>query len=237
MLEVRHLSVVYGQHRALDDISLHVSAGEIVVMLGANGAGKTTLLKSLGGLIGKQAEAEVAFDGKSITRLQPHEIIEAGLGLVPEGRGIFADLSVRENLRLGAFPTRARHQEKENRDRVLTLFPRLGERLTQTARTLSGGEQQRVAIGRALMSAPTILMLDEPSLGLSPLLCTELFNALEKIRDRGVGILLVEQNARRSLAVADRGYILENGRRTGAGAAAALLQDDAIQKAYLGGAD
>ena len=237
MLEARDLSVAYGAHRALDAVSLTVASGEIVVILGANGAGKSTLLKAIGGLVAVGAKSAIVFDGQDIARLKPHQIVETGLTLVPEGRGIFGDLSVTENLALGAFARRARDGAVTHRAEVLALFPRLAERLGQTARTLSGGEQQMVAIGRALMSAPRILMLDEPSLGLSPLLCTELFKALARVRDTGVGILLVEQNAKRSLAIADRGYILENGHIVGAGTAEALAADDTVRAAYLGGAD
>ena len=164
----------------------------------------------------------MALDGRELVGLPPHRIVEAGLALVPEGRGIFGELTVRENLLLGAFARRARADEAHNRERVLALFPRLAERLDQTARTMSGGEQQMVAIGRALMSAPKMLLLDEPSLGLSPLLSGELFRALGRIRDDGIGVLLVEQNARKSLAIADRGYLIENGRIVGAGRAAEL---------------
>jgi branched-chain amino acid transport system ATP-binding protein len=168
--------------------------------------------------------------------LPAHAIVEAGLALVPEGRGIFGELTVRENLLLGAFARRARADEARNRERVLALFPRLGERLNQLASTMSGGEQQMVAVGRALMSAPELLLLDEPSLGLSPLLCGELFRALARVRGDGISVLLVEQNARRSLAIADRGYLIENGRIVGTGAATALASDPAVQRAYLGGA-
>ncbi|MCZ6863132.1 MAG: ABC transporter ATP-binding protein [Alphaproteobacteria bacterium] len=236
MLEVRDLSVAYGSHRALDAVSLDVAPGEIVVILGANGAGKTTLLKSMGGLVAAGPKTSTTFDGQDITRFKPHAIVEIGIALVPEGRGIFGDLSVRENLALGAFARRARDSEAKHRAEVLKLFPRLEERLGQTARTLSGGEQQMVAIGRAIMSAPRILMLDEPSLGLSPLLCGELFKALVRVRETGVGILLVEQNAKRSLGIADRGYLLENGRNVGQGSPDELRADDTVQRAYLGGA-
>lgn len=236
MLEVNNLSVSYGHHQALDKISIEVARGEIVVILGANGAGKTTLLKSLGGLVKPEPGCEIFLNNKSIYNLKSHQIVEAGLALVPEGRGIFGDLSVNENLELGAFAHHARADEDKNRREVLDLFPRLEERLTQTARVMSGGEQQMVAIGRALMSAPQILMLDEPSLGLSPLLCGELFKALSRVRETGVGMLLVEQNAVRSLEIADRGYLLENGRIIDAGTADDLRKDDAIQHAYLGGA-
>ncbi len=234
MLEVQGLAVSYGQHRALKAVALKVAAGEIVVILGANGAGKTSLLKAMAGL--EQATGQVRLGDKNLAGLPPHQIVEAGLALVPEGRGIFGDLTVRENLLLGAFAHRARDAQQQNLDRVLGLFPKLGERANQVARTMSGGEQQMVAIGRALMSAPTILMLDEPSLGLSPLLCTELFRNLGAIRKTGVGVLLVEQNARQSLAIADRAYLLENGDIVGQGTAAELARDPAVQAAYLGGA-
>jgi branched-chain amino acid transport system ATP-binding protein len=236
MLEVSKLAVTYGQHRALKGVDLSVKPGEIVVMLGANGAGKTSLLKAVAGLIPADAGSQVRLDGHALGGQPPHRIVEAGLALVPEGRGIFGDLSVQENLVLGAFAQRARSDQAANLDRVLGLFPKLAERSAQIARTMSGGEQQMVAIGRALMSAPTILMLDEPSLGLSPLLCSELFKALQAVRATGVGILLVEQNARQSLAIADRAYLLENGQIVGQGPAAQLARDPAVQAAYLGGA-
>ncbi|UYN97010.1 MAG: ABC transporter ATP-binding protein [Enhydrobacter sp.] len=236
MLEVVRLSVQYGKHRAVDKAALSVGAGEIVVILGANGAGKSSLLKAVAGLQAPGAQASVALAGRELVGLPAHSIVEAGLALVPEGRGIFSEMTVRENLLLGAFARRARADEARNRERVLALFPRLAERLAQTARTMSGGEQQMVAIGRALMSAPRVLLLDEPSLGLSPLLSTELFRALTRIRDDGISVLLVEQNARKSLAIADRGYLIENGRIVGAGGAVELANDPAVQRAYLGGA-
>lgn len=234
MLEIAGLSVSYGMHRALDGVSLAVAKGEIVVILGANGAGKTTLLKSVAGLQPSLPGARLRLAGEDIAGMAPHAIVEAGLALVPEGRGIFGELSVAENLLLGAHARRARATEAANRAVVLALFPRLAERMKQPARTMSGGEQQMVAIGRALMSAPDILLLDEPSLGLSPLLCAELFAALARVRKSGIGVLLVEQNAKRSLAIADRGFLLENGRIVGQGTAAALKSDPAVQRAYLG---
>ena len=234
MLEVRDLSVAYGKHRALSAIALTVTPGEIVVMLGGNGAGKTSLLKTLGGLVPALPGARVSLAGTDISAEPVHRIVEAGLALVPEGRGIFGDLTVAENLRLGAFARRARAGEAAMRDRVLALFPKLGQRLGQTVRTMSSGEQQMVAIGRALMASPTVLMLDEPSLGLSPLVCGELFTALGEIRAAGIGLLLVEQNAHRSLAIADRCILIENGTILRAGSAADFRDDPAVQRAYLG---
>ena len=234
MLDCRGLSVRYGRHQAIAEVAIRVAPGEIVVILGANGAGKTTLLNAIAGLV--PAHGEVTLDGRSLRGLPPHLIVEAGLALVPEGRRIFGDLTVHENLVLGAYAKRARQSEREHLDRALALFPKLAERGRQVARTMSGGEQQMVAIARAMMSSPTILMLDEPSLGLSPLLCSELFKALAQVRKTGAGILLVEQNARQALSIADRGYLLENGHIVGEGPAASLAKDAAVQKAYLGGA-
>jgi branched-chain amino acid transport system ATP-binding protein len=234
MLESRGISVFYGRHRALENVSLTVSKGEIVVMLGANGAGKSTFLRAVAGQVRKRDGGSVLMDGRDISRQPPHEIVEAGIALVPEDRGIFADLTVQENLALGAYPRRARPSETENMERVLSLFPKLGERRKQLVRTMSGGERQMVAIGRAMMSAPAILMLDEPSLGLAPLLCTELFRTLARIKETGVGIFLVEQNARQSLAIADRGYLLDNGHIVGADTATNLANDEKVRLAYLG---
>lgn len=235
MLEVTRLSVSYGKHRALDNVSLRVEAGELVVILGANGAGKSSLLRALGGMQRAHPGASAKLDSQELLTLPAHRLVETGLALVPEGRGIFADLTVRENLQLGALAPRARRAEAQNFERVLVLFPRLGERLLQRVGTMSGGEQQMVAVGRAIMSAPRFLLLDEPSLGLSPLMCFELFRAIEKIRGLGVGILMVEQNANLSLRIADRGYLLETGRVVGQGSAADLRIDPAVQRAYLGG--
>ena len=237
MLEVSELSVRYGLHVALADVALNVGAGEIVVILGANGAGKTTLLKAIGGLVPALPGARVALAGRDLAAMPPHAIVEAGVALVPEGRSLFGELTVAENLLLGAYARRARAAEAANRARVRALFPRLSERLAQTARTLSGGEQQMLAIGRGLMSAPDILLLDEPSLGLSPLLCTELFRALVRVREGGTGILLVEQNVKQSLDVADRAYLIEGGRIVGHGMAAELKNEPAVQRAYLGAAE
>ncbi|MBS8275705.1 ABC transporter ATP-binding protein [Thalassospira tepidiphila] len=234
MLDIKNLSVSYGKHAALREVDLTVDRGEIVVMLGANGAGKSSLLKACAGLITTHDGTHIDLSGNELTALSAHKIVETGLALVPEGRGIFGELTVRENLALGAFAKRARAAEKQNLDRVIDLFPKLAERLDQAARTMSGGEQQMVAIGRALMSNPDILLLDEPSLGLSPIMTGELFKALAAIRKTGVGVLLVEQNAHQSLAISDRGYLIENGAITGQDTAKALQSDPAVQKAFLG---
>lgn len=234
MLEAKNVSVFYGRHRALENVSASVSKGEIVVMLGANGAGKSTFLRAVAGQTRKMEGGEVLMDGADITHRPPHEIVETGIALVPEDRGIFADLTVQENLILGAHPERARALEAENLERVLSLFPKLKQRPKQLVRTMSGGERQMVAIGRAMMSAPSILLLDEPSLGLAPVLCTELFRTLARIKDSGVGIFLVEQNAKQSLAIADRGYLLDNGHIVGADSAEKLAKDEKVKAAYLG---
>lgn len=234
MLEVTNLSAAYGQHPSLNDVSIKVNAGEVVVILGANGAGKSTLLRAISGICEGKVSGNVTLNGESLTGLSSDAIVEKGVALVPEGRGIFGDLTVKENLLLGAYSARARESERENLERVLMQFPKLRERQSQIARTMSGGEQQMVAIGRAIMSAPEILMLDEPSLGLSPLLCKELFQNLTLVKDLGIGVLLVEQNAKQSLAIADRGYLLENTRVTHEDTAARLANDPAVQRAYLG---
>jgi len=234
MLSVTNLSVSYGLHRALGGVSLHVDAGEIVVILGANGAGKSSLLRAVAGVCEGRAEGKVELNGETLLDKRSHQIVEAGVAFVPEGRGIFGDLTVWENLMLGAYSKRGRRGKNKNLTRILDLFPKLLERRKQIVRTMSGGEQQMVAIGRAMMANPDILMLDEPSLGLSPLLCSELFANLSCIKDTGMGVLLVEQNAMQSLAIADRGYLIENGEITGEDSGASLLLDPAVQAAYLG---
>ncbi|WP_421703803.1 ABC transporter ATP-binding protein [Aliiroseovarius sp.] len=234
MLEVKDLTVSYGLHQALRGVSLSVSRGEIVVMLGANGAGKSSLLRAIAGISEGQLGGQVDLSGTDLRTLKSDRIVEAGITFVPEGRGIFGDLTVWENLLLGAFLPRARAREKQNLEAVLSLFPKLHDRRDQIARTMSGGEQQMVAIGRAMMSDPEVLMLDEPSLGLSPLLCQELFQNLAHIREAGMGVLLIEQNAKQSLAIADRGYLIENGEIIGQNSAEAMLSDPAVQAAYLG---
>lgn len=236
MLEVKGLSVSYGQHRALHGASARVDSGEIVVIPGANGAGKSTLLKAVSGICEGQVSGEVRMDGIDISGAPANRIVEAGIALVPEGRGVFPELSVQENLALGAYPTRAREEEEGNLERVHALFPKLAERRRQLVSTMSGGEQQMVAIALAMMSHPRLLALDEPSLGLSPLLCKDLFHGLGAVRRAGIGILLVEQNAKQSLAIADWGYLLENGEIVHEAPAEALENDPMVQKAYLGAA-
>jgi len=235
MLEVANIAVSYGRHRALEGVGVRIDSGEICVILGANGAGKSTLLKAIAGMVAAEPGGSIRMNGKQILGMNAHRIVEEGIALVPEGRGIFGELTVAENLQLGAFAARARRDEKETLETVFRLFPRLAERKAQVARTMSGGEQQMVAVGRALMSRPEILMLDEPSLGLSPLLTQELFRSLKAVAATGVGILLVEQNARQSLKIADRGYLIENGAVTGENSASALMNDPAVVNAYLGG--
>lgn len=236
MLAVTDLSVRYGMHEALTSVSLQVSRDEIVVILGANGAGKSTLLSAIAGNCVGDSDGRVEFDGVPLLGLDTAQVVEQGIAFVPEGRGVFADLTVEENLKLGSYAEHARRNEQQNLREVLSLFPKLEERKKQIVRTMSGGEQQMVAIGRALMSAPSILMLDEPSLGLSPLLCKELFNSLTQVQNSGVGILLVEQNAKQSLNISDRGYLLGNGKILGEDSAENLLNNSAVQSAYLGGA-
>ncbi|WP_157014414.1 ABC transporter ATP-binding protein [Mesorhizobium xinjiangense] len=234
MLEVSGLSLHYGQHLALDSVDVRAAPGESVVILGANGAGKSSLLKAIAGLVRPDPGTGIRLDGQSILTLPAHSVVEAGIALVPEGRGIFGDLTVEENLLLGAFARRARDDEAARRDLVYELFPRLAERRRQIASTMSGGEQQMVAIGRALMSNPDCLLLDEPSLGLAPVVVVELFQALEKVHKAGVGLIIVEQNVRISLSIADRGYLMEAGRIVGEGAAGTLIDDPAVQRAFLG---
>lgn len=234
MLELKNVTVRYGQHRALENASVTVAKGEIVVILGANGAGKSTLLKASSGICEGVVAGDICLDGTELTGLPANKIVDAGLALVPEGRGVFPDLSVRENLTLGAYSARARDGEKMTLERVYSLFPKLSERGKQIVGTMSGGEQQMVAIGRAMMSNPTILTLDEPSLGLSPLLSKELFQNLARVRDLGIGVLMVEQNAKQSLAIADRGYLMENAHVVHEDSAVNLMRDPAVQAAYLG---
>ncbi|MGB3337344.1 MAG: ABC transporter ATP-binding protein [Devosia sp.] len=236
MLSAGPISLHYGKHLALDGVSVAVADGETVVVLGANGAGKSSLLKAIAGLVRPAPGASVNLGGVDLLGRPAHKFLEAGIALVPEGRGIFGDLTVADNLELGAYTSHARPHEARQRRLVLELFPRLGERQQQIARTMSGGEQQMLAIGRALMSCPRLLMLDEPSLGLAPIVASELFAALGRIQQTGIALLVVEQNVKASLAIAHRGYLMEAGRITGSGTSDALRGDAAVQQAFLGAA-
>ena len=234
MLRLSRIGAAYGKHLALVDIDLVIAGGEMVAILGANGAGKSTLLKAIAGLVTRLPGGSITLGSRELSVLAPHEIVEAGVALVPEGRGIFGELTVSENLKLGAFPRRARGRERERLEHVLALFPRLAERRRQTARSLSGGEQQMLAIGRALMSCPDLLLLDEPSLGLSPRLSGELFRTLQAIGRGGVAILLVEQNVQQGLTISQHGYVLANGRIIVQGNPTALRRDPLVAQGYLG---
>lgn len=234
MLEASNISVRYGKHLALDSVSVKVGQGECVVILGANGAGKSSLLRALTAMVPLAAGGRVRFLGSDITASPSYRIVDQGIGHVPEGRGVFTEMTVDENLRLGANPARARAGREKRREDVLNLFPRLSERLGQRVGTMSGGEQQMVAIARALMSKPDLLLLDEPSLGLAPIVVGELFQSLRRIMETGISILIVEQNVRASLALASRGYLLEAGRIIGEDSAANLRTDNAVRQAYLG---
>ena len=237
MLRIKNLEAGYGPLKVLRKVSMHIGPGEIVTVIGANGAGKTTLLKTISGLLYAQA-GEIIFEKRNLRMLPPEMIVFLGCSLVPEGRQLFAPMTVRENLILGAYVQyRRRRQEevKEDLERVFALFPRLKERETQLAGTLSGGEQQMLAIGRALLSRPAVLLLDEPSMGLAPRLVREIFDHIARLRsERGMTILLVEQNARGALHIADRGYVLETGRVVLEGTAEDLLANRDVQRAYLG---
>src|SRR5271168_4146004 len=234
MLEVDGLDHSYGRHRALRDVAIRVPSGEVVAILGANGAGKTTLLNAIAGLL-RPSAGSIRFRGDELIGLRPHRIVVKGIATVTETRHLFGPLSVTENLSLGAYTRTARETAAANMAYIFELFPRLAERRRQAVRTMSGGEQQMVAVGRALMAKPSLLLLDEPSLGLAPLIAGELFGALGRIvAEGGVSILMVEQNARRALKMADRAYLLSLGRIVGEGDARALAKDRAVAESYLG---
>jgi branched-chain amino acid transport system ATP-binding protein len=233
VLEIRNLEAGYGDARVLSDVTLSLGAGEIVALLGPNGAGKSTLLSAVAGLVRPRA-GRISWEGEDLGRLSAHLIVERGLAMVPEGRRLFSSMTVEENLELGAFVPRARPARRANLDRVYTLFPVLRERRRQTVRALSGGQQQMVAVGRALMTSPRLLMLDEPSLGIAPRLVSAILDALLEINRGGVGVFLVEQNVQAALTLAHRAYILEGGRIAGEGRAADLLRDPHVRRAYLG---
>ncbi len=233
MLEVSKIDTFYGKSQALWNVSLKIKKKEIVAFVGANGAGKTTLLNTISGVV-RPASGSIKFLGKRIDGLAPHVIVGLGISHIPEGRRLFPEMSVRENLEMGAYLRRAWLRKEETREQVYQLFPLLKERAGQLARTLSGGEQQMLAMGRGLMSRPKLCVIDEPSNGLAPLMVKEIFSIIEGLRDQGIAILLIEQNVRLTLELADRAYVLENGRVILAGESAKLLKKELIKKSYLG---
>ena len=233
MLEVRDLNVYFGVIQAIKNISFDVDAGEVVALIGANGAGKTTTLHTVTGLL-PAASGKITLDGKDLGKVPAHKIVSMGMAHVPEGRRVFAALSVYDNLKMGAYTRKDKKEIEESLEMVFDAFPRLKERRNQVAGTLSGGEQQMLAMGRALMSKPRIILMDEPSMGLSPLYVTEIFEIIKKIKSEGTTVLLVEQNANMALSVADRAYVLETGRIIMDGKASDLMNDERVRKAYLG---
>jgi branched-chain amino acid transport system ATP-binding protein len=233
MLEVSKLNVFYGKSQALRDVSLKIEEKEIVALVGANGAGKTTLLNAVSGLL-RPASGSVEFLGKRIDRLAPHKIMQLGICQIPEGRKLFSDMTVGENLEMGAYSSEAWRRKKETLERVYQLFPALKERRNQSAKKLSGGERQMVAIGRGLMSSPRLCMFDEPSYGLAPKLFSEVLEVIKQLRAQGMTVFLVEQNVRQTLETADRAYVIENGRIVLQGKGRDLLQNELVKKAYLG---
>ena len=233
MLKVNDINVFYGSIHAIKGVSFEVNSGEIVTLIGANGAGKSTILNTVSGLL-KSKTGSVSFLDKTISDIVPHKIVASGLAQVPEGRRVFLNMTVEENLEMGAF-TRKASELGDSLDDVYVRFPRLKERRKQIAGTLSGGEQQMLAMGRALMSKPELLMLDEPSMGLAPLLVEQIFDIIKELNEAGTTILLVEQNAQMALSIADRGYVLETGKIVTSAKASELLNNDAVRKAYLGG--
>lgn len=233
ILEVKDLSVYYGVIQALKGISFHVDKGEVVALIGANGAGKTTTLHTLSGLL-KADKGSVLYNGQSLTKIPNHKIVSLGMAHVPEGRRVFAEMTVLQNLKMGAYTRRDKAEMEETLQKVYKRFPRLEERKNQLAGTLSGGEQQMLAMGRALMSHPDIILMDEPSMGLSPIFVNEIFQIIQDVNKDGVTVLLVEQNAKKALSIANRAYVLETGSIVKEGPAQELLNDEAIKKAYLG---
>ena len=233
LLEIKDLEVNYGVIKAIKGVSFDVNEGEIIALIGANGAGKTTILHTITGLI-QAKKGSIVFDGKELTKTPPHKIVSMGMAHVPEGRRIFQQLSVLENLKLGAYTRKDKSEITSTLKMVYERFPRLEERKNQVAGTLSGGEQQMLAMGRALMSKPRIILMDEPSMGLSPLLVSEIFDIIKVINESGTTVLLVEQNAKKGLSIADRAYVLETGKITLSGDAKDLINDESVKKAYLG---
>jgi branched-chain amino acid transport system ATP-binding protein len=233
VLEIKNIDVFYGDVQVIWDVAFEVKEGEIVALIGANGAGKSTTLKTISGIV-RPKKGDVIFQGEAIHIIEPYTLIEKGLALCPEARRLFVEMTVEENLDMGSLKGEAKKQRQKTKEMVFELFPRLGERRRQLAGTLSGGEQQMVAIGRGLMSLPKLLMFDEPSLGLAPILVREVFNVIKKIREEGVTVLIVEQNTKQTLSIADRAYVLETGKITLQGTGQALLNDEHVKKAYLG---
>lgn len=233
LLEIKDLEVNYGVIKAIKGVSFDVNEGEIIALIGANGAGKTTILHTITGLI-QAKKGSIVFDGKELTKTPPHKIVSMGMAHVPEGRRIFQQLSVLENLKLGAYTRKDKSEIASTLKMVYERFPRLEERKNQVAGTLSGGEQQMLAMGRAIMSKPRIILMDEPSMGLSPLLVSEIFDIIKVINESGTTVLLVEQNAKKALSIADRAYVLETGNITLSGDAKDLINDESVKKAYLG---
>lgn len=233
MLEINNINTFYGQIQALWDVCLKIDEGEIVALIGANGAGKSTLLHTISGII-RPTSGSITFLDQRIDGLSPHSIVELGISHIPEGRKLFTDMSVRENLEMGAYSSRAWKQKQETLEQVYQLFPMLKERAGQLARTLSGGEQQMVAMGRGLMSKPKLCIIDEPSNGLAPRLVLEVFQKIKSLREQGITILLIEQNVRHTLEIADRACVMENGRIALEGSCDDLLKSDHVRKAYLG---
>lgn len=233
MLEVKDLSVYYGVIQALKGISFEVNEGEVIALIGANGAGKTTSLHAVSGLLTPKS-GTITFEGKDITKTPSHKIVSLGMSHVPEGRRVFSQLSVYDNLKMGAFTRKEKKEIEDSLQNVYKRFPRLEERKNQLAGTLSGGEQQMLAMGRALMASPKIILMDEPSMGLSPIMVSEIFDIIKSISASGTTVLLVEQNAKKALSIADRGYVLETGNIILEGKASELLSDDKVRKAYLG---
>ena len=234
MLKVENLSVNYGMIQAVRDVSFEVNEGEVVSLIGANGAGKTTILRTLSGLV-RPSAGKIEFLGKEIQKLPAQKIVAGGLSQVPEGRHVFPGLTVMENLEMGAFLKKNREENQANLKKVFSRFPRLEERKNQDAATLSGGEQQMLAMGRALMSTPKLLLLDEPSMGLAPIFIQEIFDIIQDIQKQGTTVLLIEQNANKALAISDRGYVLETGKIVLSGTGKELAASDEVRKAYLGG--
>ena len=233
MLEVKDLQVYYGMIQAIKGISFEVNQGEVIALIGANGAGKTTILHTVTGLIAPKA-GSIVFEGQDITKIPAHKIVSMGMAHVPEGRRVFAQLSVYDNLKMGAYTRKDKNEIEESLEMVYKRFPRLEERRNQMAGTLSGGEQQMLAMGRALMSKPKIILMDEPSMGLSPIFVNEIFDIIQEVSASGTTVLLVEQNAKKALSIADRAYVLETGNIALEGDAKVLMNDDSIKKAYLG---